>query len=227
MNIKTKDLIKNCLLFVALIVMYIIYHGVLSPLAEYVYNDIIYMNGYFPIVLDVALAVLQIVIWAHIFAIIISAIMKSEKKIFLRALFPLLVLFIFRYFLVSVISISFDDGALRTDDVIYLFLDSLLYSVLDFLHVLVLYLAYKLFVNKQKLQKRIFISSAISGIIIAFGKILMRLIYDIHYFSVTQVDSWSEEIAWSVLYYSLDLISGIFVFLLTIALAKLYSKEYK
>lgn len=227
MNIKIKDSTKNGLLFIALIVMYIIYHGVLSPLTEYVYNDIIYMYTYWPIILDLSLNVLQLVIWAHIFAIFISTVAKSKKNIFMRSLFPLLILIFLRYFLVSVISVSLDDGTLGTDDITYLFSDSLLYSVLDFLHVFVLYLAYKLFVNKQELQKRMFISAIISGAIIAFGKILMRVIYDVHYFSVTQVVNWWKEIAWSVLYYSLDLISGILVFLLTLVLTKLYSKEYK
>ena len=128
---KNRRLLLNLSFISILSVLYIIYVAVLSPVSVNIQTDIIYSEGYLPILIDIIFELFQMLIWCHLFSFIIGSVSLYKAKgttfIFISAAVATLI----RYIIAPIIDVTLSNNALSTTE----FIDALFYFVLDFAQI--------------------------------------------------------------------------------------------
>lgn len=222
-NMFTKR--KMNLIFIGVLVFfYLLYVLVISPLYTLVCSDVLYMETYLPDVLEIAKELIDLLIWAWIFAFIIASERDEKPSAFRYLAVPIADLA--RYIIGLLVSSYSSIG--DTEALNFFIGDSAVSFAFDMIHFVSCLLICHLLISKQKAYRKkvlfknsVTLSAFLSSVVVSLIRIGMRIRYDIFYGPPESL----TDLMWMIIYYTSDLLYGLIVFLATMWIIKIYNKD--
>lgn len=228
---KIGFLVKRNIIFASsLLLLYIIHSALLAPIYSYICTDVIYSEGYLPIILEISLDIFQMLIWCILFSFIISNFYLEETKSSYFVLIFTAIATALRYFLQPMISFMASEMTSA-----YLLSDALFYFFFDFIQITVITILCAMIIRRrsdfeEKIRiiekmngnpKRVRALAIISAALISIVKIGMRVRFDLFYGAPESIN----EVFLMAAYYLSDVFYGIISYLIIIILLNMQCRK--
>lgn len=221
MKTRNKYFAQNFYFILTHLLLLVLYHTVLSNVYESVCTNVIYSDTYLPGIIEIAFDVVALVIWAHLFSVLIFSFEfnRGENSVFI--LVSALIMFFIRYFAL-LIGVTANGVAINGTEFSYYVTDSLISFSLDAAQFISAYLITSFIVKKKK-EKSAKKAAFFSALIIAIVRVGMRIRYDFFY----GLPESLTDLMWMVVYYTSDILYAAVIFLIILFAVRIKKNKLK